>query len=188
MRDSVTLLEHSNLFNPTNDSNPFLHRIATKKNVDIYSSGQFLPTLRQTKQYRSDKITLPSLDKDEQRTRKTSKRPIYRTSLYHRDSAIVSHLSLTPLTGRGTHRETMKIFRDDDTVKNLQRHHAPPPSPSDDQLERIFSDLNRTRQSSPRSDLGTDGYVPYRLPALHQSTQGRSKDIRSTLSNYLHRY
>lgn len=182
MRESITLIEHPIVT---------LDQLRTKKNVDIYSSKHLITIPRQVKQSRSDnKLLLPPIDKDDQRTRKKSKRPIYRTSLYHPNSTLHNHVDLTPLTGRGTKHDRIQIIRDDDTVRNLQRHHAPPPSPSDDQLERIFSDLNRTRLSTPRSDIDTDGYVPYRLPALNQPVRQRSTavQIKSTLSNYLQIY
>jgi len=176
MRESLTLIEHSNIF---------YNQLLTKKNVDIYSSRHLISIPRQQiKQSRSDKLILPSIDKNTQRTQKKINRPIYRTSLYHSNSALNHHNNLSTLTGRGTKYDRVQPVRDDDTVRNLQRHHAPPPSPSDDQLERIFSDLNRTRVSSPRSDLETDGNVPYRLPALNQPSRQRSTDLHMKSTYY----
>jgi hypothetical protein len=175
------LIEQANIFNRTIHRNLFFDRIATKKNVDVYSSRPLIPTIQSTKYNRSEKFILPPINK------KKLKRPAYRTSLYHSNTSISTPIDHTLLTARGKKPESITPIKDDETIMNLQRHHAPPPSPSDDQIERILSELNHTRSHSPEE---IDGYIPYRLPALDQSIRRKrtSKDITSTLSNYLQTY
>lgn len=191
--ESVTLIERANIFNKTNHQNLFADRISTKKNIDIYPSQHLITnSSKQIKSYRTDKFTLPSIDKDNNHSRKKLRRPSYRTSLYHTYSTNSHRIDLSSLKAHGTKPEITTTIRDDDTIKNFQRHYAPPPSPSDDHIERLVSELNRTRQSTP---METDGNIPYRLPALRQSARGKHtemnippKDVKSTLSNYLHAY
>lgn len=188
----MTLIEQANIFNKTTHPNLFLHRLITKKNLDVYATPTtILPSIKPIK----SKFTLPPIDKDDQRTRKKIKRPIYRTSAFHSNTSSCTNIDLAALTARGKKPDAIIPLRDDQTIVNFQRQHAPPPSPSDDQVERILSQLNRTRQSSPQPSVVTDGNVPYRLPALSQSViQTRSvmnippKDVKSTLSTYLQTY
>ncbi len=195
MRESMTLIEQANIFKKTNHQNLFFDRISSNKNVDVYSSRPFIPPTKQTKHYHSEKLILPSIDKDDHQSRKKIKRPAYRTSLYHSNTSSSMHSDLSLLTARGKKPESIIPIKVDETIMNFESHHAPPPSPSDDQLERILSDLNRKRQSTPPSLDEIDGNIPYRLPALHQSARRRRKDttlppkdVTSTLSNYLQRY
>jgi hypothetical protein len=198
MRESMTLIEQANIYNKTNHQNVFLDRFSSKKDLlknlsfDVYSSRHLPSTTKQTKHKRSDELHLPPIDKDQNRTRKQIKRPTYRTSLYHSNTASTSRIDLSLITARGTKPELSTTIRDNETVMNLKRHYAPPPSPSDEQLERLLYELHQPGQSTPRSQTETDGYIPYRLPALIQSTRRThtdfsmpSKDGKSRLSNYL---
>ena len=201
MRESMTLIEQANIFNKTNHQNFYLDRVSPKKDLlktlsfDVYSSRHLISNAKQITNRRTDEYTLPLIDKDQNRTRKQIKRPSYRTSVYHSNAANSSHLDLSLITARGTKPELLTPIKDNDTVINLKRHHAPPPSPSDDQLERLLVELNQTRQSSPRLSQEKDGYIPYRLPALTQSARRTrtdctvlSKDVKSTLSSYLQKF
>jgi hypothetical protein len=185
MQKSMTLIEPANIFNRTIHRNLFFDRTHTKKNVDVYSSRPLLPTLTQsTKHYPTEKFILPQIE------RKKIKRPAYRTSLYHSNASSSTNVDHSLLTARGKKPESISSIKDDETIINFQRHHAPPPSPSDDQIERILSELNRTRRSTPQSPEEIDGNIPYRLPALdHSGRRKRTvKDSTSTLSNYLQTY
>ena len=188
----MTVIEQANIFNKTTHPNFFLHRLITKKTLDVYATPTTIIT--PNKSIKS-KLILPPIDKDDQRRRQRIKRPIYRTSLYHAATSSFTQIELTPLTTRGKKPDAVIPIRDDQTMVNFYRHLAPPPSPSDDQVERILSQLTRTQQTTPIPPVVTDGNVPYRLPALSQSvTQTRSamnippKDIKSSLSTYLQRY
>jgi len=194
MPESMTLIEQANIFNKINNQNLFFNRISSKQNVDIYSSRHLISntTTKQIKHHHVENFILPPIDKDDHRSRKKIRRPVYRTSLYHPNSRNSIRNDLSSLTARGKRPELMTTIRDDDTVRNLQRHLAPPPSPSDDHLERLLADFSRTRYSTPRSRTETDGNIPYRLPALSQTARRSyaelnipSKDIKSTFSNYL---
>lgn len=186
MPESLTLIDQANIFNKTNYQNLFFNQISS----NIYlSQPSITNTTKQIKTSRTDKFILPTIEKDN-RTKKI-RRPSYRTSLYHTNSVNSNRIDLSSsLKARGTKPEILLTKQDNDTIIDLHHHYAPPPSPSDDHIERLLSELNRTRQSSPYEK---DGNIPYRLPALHQSTRGRhsdmnihSKDIKSTLSNYIH--
>lgn len=179
----MTMFEQANIFNKTSHPNFFLHRLITKQNLDVYTTPTKLS---------KSKLILPPIDRDDQRRRQRIKRPLYRTSLYHSPS---SNFAQIELTTRGKKPDVIIPLRDDQTMMNFQPHQAPPPSPSDDQVERILSQLTRTRQTTPIPPIVIDGNVPYRLPALsHSVTQTRSamnipsKEIKSSLSTYLPRY
>jgi hypothetical protein len=154
---------------------------------DVYSSRH----LKLNRRYPSRELILPPIDKDDNHHQHQKKRISYRTSVYHSKPSNSTEINLSQLTARGIKPVVLTTIRDDDTVYNLQRHHAPPPSPSDDQIERLFFELNRAEQTTPQLSLDRDGYIPYRLPALNQSARRRqtkfnipSKEIKSTLSNY----
>jgi hypothetical protein len=176
---------------------------------DVYTSKHLITTGRSILPYdgqsRLDEILLPSIDKninhDENRRRRKRKLPSYRKSLFHSYSSNSTQVDLAQITARGTRPESQiitSIIKDDDTVVSFQRHHAPPPSPSDDELGRILFQIQDKNQSCPptrQSPIEKEGYVPFRLPALNRSARFRRtpmnlpcKDIRSTLSNYLRRY
>lgn len=191
----MTLIEQANIFNKTNHQNLFFDQNFSKKNVIVYSSQHLIPITKQTKNHRSEKFILPPIDKDDNRYRRKNKRPSYRTSIYHSNTAVSSQIDLSSLTARGKKPELITTIKDDDTVMNLRRHHAPPPSPSDSHIERLLAEFNCSGQSTPQSTTVIDGYIPYRLPALNQSALRRRtelnippKYIKSTLSNYLQRF
>ncbi len=154
---------------------------------------------------RLDELLLPSLNKnicsDENRPRRKRKRPSYRKSLFHTYSSTSTQANFTQLTARGIKPEPQTIapmIRDDDTVDSFQRNQAPPPSPSDDEIERLLyglHDMNQSYSFSRQSPIEKEGYIPFRLPILHRSPRvhrsvsiSRSQDIRSTLSNYHQKY
>ena len=192
---------------PTNDS--------TLKNLsfDVYTHKHLLnaakPPCPTGRQKRYEQFFLPSIDKnllrDETRAVKNKKRPSYRKSLFHPEtSSTVVSQGFTELTTRGTRTElkvTLPMMTDDDSLQPIHRHYAPPPSPSDDEIERFLTELQEktspSRISSPPSSSSVDNedYVPFRLPALQKSARVRHtpeqppyKNIRSTLSNYLQKY
>lgn len=174
-------------------------------NKHLVASGKsILPYPENT---RLDKLLLPSINKDinndENRRRRKRRRPAYRKSLFHSYSFNSTEADLASLTARGTKPETQitittPTIKDDDTIVSFQRHHAPPPSPSDDEIERLLYELqdrNQSRSPTRQSPIEKEGYIPFRLPVLNHSPKfGRSssnspsKDIRSTLSNYLQKY
>ena len=191
--------------NNTDDSNVELKTLS----FDVYTTKHLVASGKSILPYsehtRLDEILLPSINKDisrdENRRRRKRKRPPYRKSLFHAYSSITTEVDLAQLTAHGTKPEsqtTTPMIKDDDTVVSFQRHYAPPPSPSDDEVERILYELQDRNQSRPptrQSPIEKDGYIPFRLPVLNRSPQFRrastnspSKDIRSTLSNYLQRY
>jgi hypothetical protein len=195
MRESMTLIEQANIFKKTNHQNLFFEQISSKKNVSVYSSRYLTSNTKQPKYHRSDPFIIPSIERDDHRHQRRTKRPSYRTSLYHSNSRNSTQIDLPLITARGTKPELITIRRREDTIMNLQRHQAPPPSPSDEQMKRIVSEFKRARQFTTPSPTEKDGNVPYRLPALHQSARRRnidlnhpSKDAKSTLSNYLQRF
>ncbi len=138
MRESMTLIEQANILNKTNHQSFFFDRTSSKQNLHIYpSSRYFLPNItKQKKSYHTEKLILPPIDKDENRSRKKTRRPSYRTSIYHSNSNSRSstRIDLSSLTARGTKPELITTkpelittLKDDSTVMSLQRHHAPPP-------------------------------------------------------------
>lgn len=170
---------------------------------DVYTTKHLTATgksiLPYSERTRLDKLLLPSINKDtgndENRRRRRRKRPSYRKSLFHSYSSNSTQADLAQLTARGTRPEPqviMPTIRDDDTVVSFQRHHAPPPSPSDDAIQRLLYELQERNQSRPpsrQSPVEKEGYIPFRLPILSRSsTDSPPKDIRSTLSNYLQKY
>jgi hypothetical protein len=176
---------------------------------DVYTHKHLLngskPKPPSGRRQRFDEIVLPSIEKDLNRdrepTQRVKRRPAYRKSLYHSETTNAFTQAQPQLTTRGTRTEiqiTIPIIRDDETVDSFRRHHAPPPSPSDDAIERFLTELqdrNPSRSSSRQSPVERDDYVPFRLPALNQSARTRRtstkspcKNIRSTLSNYLQKY
>ncbi|CAF2527872.1 unnamed protein product [Rotaria sp. Silwood2] len=228
MREPMTLLEQSNAFHKINRQrlpfdqttrNPVVNASLTNvddhdlelRNLsfDVYTSKHLVTTGKSVLPYcgrhHLDEILLPVIEKDihrdENQRRRKKKRPSYRKSLYHSSSPNATQVDLTQLTARGTKTELQTIIpivNDDDTVVNAQRHYAPPPSPSDDEIERLLYKLetvNQSRSPSQQSIKDKEGYIPFRLPTLYETVQSRRtltnsspKDIRSTLSNYLRKY
>jgi hypothetical protein len=179
------------------------------RSFDVYTSKHLATNRNSVLSYcdrtHLDEFLLPSIardiNEDENRRRRKRKRPFYRKSLFHSYSSNSTQADLVQLTARGLKPEshiTIPIIPVDDTVDNDEFHHAPPPSPSDNEIERLLhklQDEDQSRVSSRQSPIEKEGYIPFRLPLLHQSSQYRHtptpsppKDIRSTLSNYLQRY
>jgi len=191
--------------NNRDDSNVELKSLS----LDVYATKHLVASGKSILPYsehtRFDEIVLPSINKDiirdENRRRRKRKRPPYRKSLFHANSLSTTEADLAKLTAHGTKSESQTMapmIKDDDTVVSFQRHYAPPPSPSDDEVERllcVLQDRNQSRPPSRESSIEKDGYIPYRLPVFNRSPQFRRsstsspvKDVRSTLSNYLHKY
>ena len=179
------------------------------RSLDVYTSNHLVTNTRSVLSYSDrshlDELLLPSIardvNEDENRRRRRRKRPFYRKSLFHSYSTNSTQVDLAQLTARGLKPEshiTIPIIQENDSVDNDESHHAPPPSPSDNEIERLLYELQDKDQSRPASRLSPvekEGYIPFRLPLLHQSSRYRRtptpsppKDIRSTLSNYLQRY
>ena len=172
--------------------------------VDVYASKHLVnknkSTLSPSERNRLGKLLLPSMDKTDEihHRRRKKKRPSYHKSLYHPHSPHSTETDLTQINARGMKPElhvVIPVCPDDDTVISFQRDHVPPPSPSDDELDRLINDLQDRALSPSPSPVEKEGYVPFRLPTLRQSARFRRtpirlpvKDIRSTLSNYLRRY
>lgn len=178
--------------------------------VDVYTSKHLVTTGKSMVPYSGrqhlDEIILPAIEKDinrdESRRRRKKKRPSYRKSIYHPTAPNSNHAQDLPeLTARGAKHESQQptpMISDDDTTIIYQRHYAPPPSPSDDTMDQYlfkFEPVNISRPPSRISGKEKEGYIPFRLPALYPSEQTRrllkntsSKDVRSTLSNYLRKY
>lgn len=227
MYEPMTWLEQSNLHKKTNRQRLLIDQTAvryqpvsrlesndsTLKNLsfDVYTHKHLLNAAKAPRaggrQKRYDEFFLPPIDKnllrDETRPVKNKKRPSYRKSLFHPEtSSTVVSQGFTELTTRGTRTElkvTLPIVNDDDSLIPIRRHYAPPPSPSDDEIERFLTELQEknspSRISSPPSSIDKEDYVPFRLPALNKSARLRqtpdkppNKNIRSTLSNYLQKY
>ena len=176
---------------------------------DVYTHKHLLnaakPPLLSGRQKRFDDFFFPSIDKDflrdENRPVRNKKRPSYRKSLFHPESSSTISQGFTELTTRGTRTElkiTLPILGDDESTMNLRRDHVPPPSPSDEEIERFLTALqekNTPTIVSPTSSVEKEEYVPFRLPALQKSARVRRTpdkspyiNIRSTLSNYLQKY
>jgi hypothetical protein len=224
MRESMTLLEQSHAFKKFNRQHFVVDRTvrhppvySSLNNVhdsdiglktlsfDVYTTKHLVTTgksiLPSSGYNHVNELILPPADINTKYRRRKKKRPSYRQSLYHSDSSNSAQADLAQLTARGMKREVQVIIptvNDDDTVVNFQRDHAPPPSPSDDEIERLLyqlQDRNQSRPPSRQSPLEKEGYIPFRLPKLRRSVRPHrtpmnspSKDIRSTLSNYLQRY
>jgi hypothetical protein len=191
--------------NNTDDSNVELKTLS----LDVYATKHLVASGKSILPYsehtRLDEILLPSINKDTSRNenhrRRKRKRPPYRKSLFHAYSLNTTEADLAQLAAHGTKPEsqtTTPMIKDYDTVISSERHYAPPPSPSDDEVERIsyvLQDRNQSRAPSRQTPMEKDGYIPFRLPVFNRSPQLRRsstispvKDIRSTLSNYLRKY
>ena len=228
MREPLTLFEQSNIFKKLNRQrlppdyiarNPFIYSSLNNvddTNVDLKSlsfdvyTSKYLPTTGKTilpysRRHRLDEILLPAIEKDinrqENHRARKKKPPSYCKSLLHLQQTNSTQADLTHLTARGTKPDTqiaIPIVKDDETVVNFQSHHAPPPSPSDDEIERLLYDLEDGHLSplpSWQSTLQKEGLVPFRLPALnrydrrrHKPVNALPKDVRTTLSDFLQKY
>lgn len=192
-------------FNNTVDDNIELKT----RSINVYASNHLVTNgkliLPGSERNRLGQLLLPSIYKDtndnENYQPRKRKSPLYRKSLFHFYSPKSTPIDLSQLTARGIKREThttTPIIKDNDSEVNVQRHHVPPPTPSDTDLERSsyeLLDVNQSRLSMRQSPIENEGYIPFRLPVLQRtsqfsriSTNSSSKDIRSTLSNYLQRF
>ncbi|CAF3430016.1 unnamed protein product [Rotaria socialis] len=228
MREPMTLVEQSNAFSTTNrqrvplnfvqrsrpvysalDSNDERSLELKTLSVDVYTSKHLVATgksiIPYTGRQRLDEIILPAIEKDihhdEHHYRPKKKRPAYRKSLFHPVASNLNQTDFTQLTARGVKPEfqtVTPIINDEDSMNNYKLHYAPPPSPSDDEIEQLLCKLDAINTSPSPSRLSykeKDGCIPFRLPTLYRSSQSRrllpissSKDVRSTLSHYLRKY
>ncbi|CAF0948594.1 unnamed protein product [Rotaria sordida] len=174
MSESMTLIEHANILNKLNYQNLFRNRISSKNDnlkslsINVYSSQYLISSEKQSKIFRTDEHILPPIENG---YRRKPKRPSYRTSLFHSNKSNSNQIDLSSLTARGTKSELFTTIKDDDRIINFEYHHVPPPSPSDYQIEQLLYELNRTKQFTPYSITDKHDYVPYRLPALKQSSR-----------------
>ncbi|CAF0944926.1 unnamed protein product [Adineta steineri] len=221
MRETMTLLEQSNrqrllydrtirhppvyIFSndtDTNDVKPKFRSLYDDSIQDMVATGKsMLPNVGRN---HFVEISISSSDKnptsDENHTRPRRKRPSYRKSKYHAYSPNPSQAELALLTARGTRPEyrtpvPMPIVRQHEDVKHSQRPHVPPPSPSYEQMERVFIDAKDKNQSQtpiPKSNIKKNQPVTFRLPPLSLSPLSRrtptnisTKEVRLNLSNYL---
>lgn len=208
------LIEQTALRYPT-VSSPLTHlsndNLALKNlSFDVYTHQHLhnaaKPPFPSARQKRYEDLLLPSIEKnvvrEDNRPVKNKKRPSYRKSLFHPDASSVVSQGFAELTTRGTRTElkvTLPVFQHEESMLPVHHDYAPPPSPSDDEIERFLTELQErsppSRTSSPPSSVDKDDFVPFRLPALHKSAHTRRalemphyKNIRSTLSNYLQKY
>lgn len=229
MRESMTLLEQSNVFSKSNHQRAQFDRIPQHPRVystthgiddhdvelkalsfDVYTNKHLITTGKAILPYpersRLDEIILPAIEKNTTREevphRRRRKRPSYRRSLFHpntpSNATPVDGIQVTARGMKPDYQITIPTSSEEDMNNNYRSHYAPPPSPSDDQLERLIyelQDMNQTRSQSQQSIIEKEGYIPFRLPALGRPNRYRQrakhippKDIRSTLSNYLQRY
>ncbi|CAF2388392.1 unnamed protein product [Rotaria sp. Silwood2] len=173
MPESMTMIEHANILNKLNYQNSFRDRISSKNenfkkslSFNVYSSRHLMLPGKKTKIFRANEHILPSIENG---YRHKQKRPSYRTSLYHPNKSNPNQIDVSSLTARGTKSELFTTVKDDDRIIDFEHNHAPPPSPSDYQIERLVYEFNRRRQFTPCLITHKDGYTPYRLPALKKS-------------------
>ena len=197
MPESMTLIEQANVFNKLNhlqvfsDQQSSINDELKSLSLHVFSSQYLISNEKQTRYHRSNAITLPSLNKDENRYRRKTKPPTYRTARYRSKKPSPTLIDLPLVTSRGTKSELLTTIQHGDTINSIDHQQTPPPSPSDEQLERLLYEFTRTKQSTPNSLTNMNDHVPYRLPALKQSSRQAhsqsnflTKNINSTLSNY----
>ncbi|UJR10282.1 hypothetical protein I4U23_014489 [Adineta vaga] len=173
----MTLITQANFIDKLNHQyNSKIQDNLKTLSFNVYSSRHLSSTSKSTKYHRSDLPILPSITKDEYQYQRKTKRPTYRTSVYH---SLVSNVTPVDLPVINSHRPKPKLFTilRDESFTHFRRRPDPPPTPSDDFLDHASAETNRTRQTSPQlyttdDDYDNDdGFIPYRLPALHQSTK-----------------
>ncbi|CAF0977590.1 unnamed protein product [Adineta ricciae] len=189
----MTLITQANFIENLNRPNVFHPRTSTVrdnlKNLSfhVYSSQHLIPTpsTKGTQNHRSDHTMLPSIIKDELQYQRKNIRPSYRTSVYH---SLLSNATPVDLPVIHSHRPKPKLLPAirDESIMHFPRHPDPPPTPSDDLMDQRSTETNRTRITTPHlyTSDGEDGFVPYRLPALRQSTRQTDKQPKTFLSNY----
>lgn len=158
--------------------------------IDVYTNKHLFlngsPTLKSGRSKRFDELILPKLKADSKKNLLLSTRSARRNST-HRE--ITQNFIVKP--SRTELQIKIPVFRDDETVFSYQRHNDPPPSPSDDEIDRFVTRLHdRDRSNSSSTDSSDrDGFIPFRLPALQRiQTKNSASNARSTLSNYLQKY
>lgn len=170
------------------------HIVATGKSIFPYSGRNHLDELPSLS-------TEKDINHDENQGRRKRKRRSYRKSTYHSSSSNSTQVELPQLTARGTkpdYRTGISISRSDYSVVNLQQHLAPPPSPSNDQIERVLHEPQEKTQSRlPSQKLFKEKqpHASFPLPALKISSLSHRtpttlspKEVRSILSEYLQQY
>lgn len=176
-----TVRQRAPLVTPTNRDQPQI------LSVHVYSAQRLLSLTKPTKHDRpGNNLHLPPIERQ-----KIKRPPLHPPSVQHLHSSQVTPTDLSQLTGRGLRTDSSALLKEMDRVSADEYHHVPPPSPSDDQVEHFFRELKHRRPSTPRIPVSKDGYVPYRLPALHPSMGRRqtafpspSTQMKSTLSTY----
>ncbi|CAF4612365.1 unnamed protein product, partial [Rotaria magnacalcarata] len=168
MREPMTLIEQSNAFSGTSrqrfsvnsvqrshpvysslDNNDERNLELKTLSVDVYTSKHLVATGKSIMPYtgrqRLDEIILPAIEKDihrdEHHYRSKKKRPAYRKSLFHPVATNLNQTDFTQLTARGVKPEfqtVTPIINDEDSMANDRLHYAPPPSPSDDEIEQLL--------------------------------------------------
>lgn len=173
------------------------------RSFDVYTRKHLVTNrttiLPYSERNRLDEVLLPSIDRDlnhdESHHRRQRRRPFYRKSLFHTYSSMSTQADLEQITARGFKPESRIVVptcpeNDDDNESTdiPGYHHVPPPSPSDNEIQRLFfRPQSRSPVQQPTLDHEED--IPFRLPVLRCSRlNSSSKNIRSTLSNYLQRY
>ena len=197
MSQTMTLTEQANQFSKTSYFNRTVRQrapLVTPPNRDrpqilsvhVYSAQRLLLLAKPAKQDRPGNLHLPPIERQ-----KIKRPPLHRPSAQHLHSSQVTPTDLSQLTGRGLKTDSSALLKEMGRVSADEYYHVPPPSPSDDQLEHFFHELQRRRPSTPRIPVSNDGYVPYRLPTLHPSMGRRqtafpspSIQMKSTLSTY----
>jgi hypothetical protein len=218
MRDSITLLEHVNVYQQftrqrllTNQSKHALPHYSTSRHLidnelqlknlscNVYTSQHLMPSrasvVPATSCRHCNQFILPSIDKHVHRDRNLvqtrPRRLSYRQSLYHSELSKILPEDLGDLTTRGIRKElriTIPMAKSDDIDENCRQQCAPPPSPVDVHVR------SSSRSSSQQSPVDN---VPYRLPARSRAHRVQcvstsktpvDKTIRSTLSTYLEKY
>ncbi|CAF0963164.1 unnamed protein product [Adineta steineri] len=192
-------MTQAHITDKTNYQRLFRDRSASTKeslktlSFNVYSSRHLIsPLTKQIKYQPCNRPILPPITKDDNRNQRKLKRPSYRKSIYYSLVSNTPPIDLPVITTNRTKPELLTLLQDE-TLIHFQYHHAPPPTPSDDQLGRILIELNQNEEST--TDISTEdnesGLVPYRLPALKQSTKQLRKEKNSPpkhnitiLSNY----
>ena len=221
MHESMTLLQQVNAYKKSNHQHLIIDRREQQRrlvvsslnnlahnntSLDVYANKHLVTNGRSifpsSEPSRLDQILSPSYHKDlncnQNYQRRKKKRPAYIKSLFHLYSPRSTEVDLSQLTARRIKPESRTITpanKDYAAEISSHRNYAPPPSPSDAEIQRSFyfmQDPNQSRSSSPQS---TEGYIPFRLPVLtqssqfsHTSTNASFKDIRSTLSHYYQKF
>ena len=178
--------------------------------ISVYTNKHLLPSVKplltSARYKRYDELVLPKLNRERTSMARLERQSsILKSSKSSEKKKKISNLHADPplLTRvkKTQNPVTLPIFRDNETVSSFQRHHDPPPSPSDDEIDRLLAEIQDRKltitslSTHSSKSSGNDGFVPFRLPALKRSAfahrspiKSPCKNIRSTLSNYLQKY